>query len=39
MTLAADAWALAFGPLAVEEGLRLREAAEARHFPAAGPER
>jgi hypothetical protein len=39
MTLAADAWTLAFGALTVEEGLRLREAAEARHFPASDPER
>lgn len=32
-TLAAEAWTLAFAPLGVEEGLRLREAATWRHLP------
>lgn len=34
MTLAAEAFALAFGDLSVEDGLKMREAAVMRHFPA-----
>lgn len=39
MTLAADAFALAFGRLAVEEGFALREAGTARHFTGNDPTR
>ena len=35
MTLAADAFGLAFGPMTVPEALALREDAQARHLPAA----
>jgi hypothetical protein len=38
-TLAEAAWALAFGDLSVEDGLRLREGTAWRHFRAADPGR
>lgn len=39
MSLAAEAWTLAFGGLSVEAGIALREAARARHFESNDPER
>jgi hypothetical protein len=38
-TLAGQAWALAFAPLSVAEGIVLREAARWRHLPGANPAR
>lgn len=38
-TLAAEAWAQAFGDLPVEQGLALREGMGWRHFPASDPAR
>jgi hypothetical protein len=35
MTLAAQAWELAFGNMSVEDGLALREVGETRYFPSA----
>jgi hypothetical protein len=39
MTAAAEAWALALGELPLNDGLRMREAAETCFFPAADPTR
>jgi Cupin superfamily protein len=39
MTAASEAWALALGELPLNDGLRMREAAELRFFPAADPNR
>src|SRR5512138_440493 len=38
-TLAEQAWAQAFGDLPVEDGLRLREGADWKHFRAPAPDR
>lgn len=37
MTVAAEAWALALGALPLNDGWRMREAAEIRHFPSTDP--
>lgn len=38
-TLADEAWRLAFGALAMQDGLALRESPDWRHFPGSDPDR